>query len=583
MSPEDRREPVTTADFTVGDWLVQPSLNRIRRGADERTLPPQLIDLLAYLAARPGRVVGKDELFEHVWGRRFVAEATLTHALAELRRALGDDARAPRYVETVAKRGYRLVAPVHAPAPAARQRPPSPAVAVLPFRDLSPDGAQAALCDGIAEEIINSLGAVGGLHVTARTSSFALAARGLDVREIGERLGVDRVVEGGVLREGRRLRILVQVVEAATGTTVWSGRLERRGDDLFGLLDEAVLAVIRGLGGNAGAEAAGVLERRHGGDDVSWEHYLEGRFHWNRRLPGDLGTALAAFRRAAETDPAHPLALVGTADVHLVLGLYGLQPPVAAFSEARRTALAALARAPDLAEAHATLGMADACEKGQLLGGDASLARAIELAPSYAPARLWKGLLLASHGQFAAALFQIEAALALDPLSLIALAGRGWVLHQMGRLDEAIRWYRDVLAHDAAFAVAAFHCGRALAASGDPDEALRMLAVARGLGNGWAEGIEGYVHGRRGEVGTARKLLAALRDREARGWLSPAATALVRLGLGEEEAAAADFERALAARDPLLCIFLLRDPLLAAWWRSPRAAHVNARAALPIA
>lgn len=580
MVSEEDPAPLAKVDFTVGDWLVQPSLNRIRRSDGERQLPPQLIDLLGFLAERRGEVVSKDELFEHVWGRRFVAEATLTRAVTELRRALGDDPRAQRYIETVAKRGYRLVVPVH-PAPAgARRRPPSPSVAVLPLRDLSDEADQTALCDGLSEELINSLGAVGGLHVVARTSSFACAGRDLDVRDIGDRLGTDWVVEGGILREGRRLRVLLQVVEVVTGTAAWAARLEREGDDLFNLLDEIVVAVVRGLGGTIGTEARGRLTQRHSGDAASWEHYLEGRYHWNRRLPGDLEAALAAFRRAVVADPLHPLALVGTADVHLVLGLYGLEAPLEAFSEARRHAMAALERAPYLAEAHATLGMADACEKGQLRRGDNCLARAVELAPSYATARLWKGLLLAAQGQFAAALFQIDAALAIDPYSLIALTGHGWVLHQMGRLDEALHWYRSVLERDESFAVAAFHCGLAFAAAGEVDEALRVLAVARSMNNGWAEGVEGFLLGRRGETRPARQRLETLREKQIRGYISAAAPALIHLGLDDENAAMAQFGRALSERDPLLLVFLIRDPLLEAWWRRPNLAHLHRHADL---
>lgn len=214
---------------------------------------------------------------------------------------------------------------------------------------------------------------------------------------------------------------------------------------------------------------------------------------------------------------------------------------------------------------------------------DALVARAVELAPSHAPARLWRGLALAANGQFAAALFQVDAALAIDPLSLVALTGHGWVLHQMRRLDEAVHWHRTVLERDPTFAVAAFHCGRALAATGDVDGALRALEAARGMGNGWAEGYEGYLLGRRGRSRAARARLATLRTTAERGYVAPAASALVHLGLGEEADALALFERSLAACDPLLLVFLIRDPLLEACWRLPDFETLRARAGLPVA
>ena len=154
-------------EFRLGEWLVEPDLNRIQCSHRSVAVEPKVLDVLVCLAERAGQVLSKDQIIRRVWPGTYVSEGILSYSISELRRALGDDARNPRFIETISRKGYRLIAPVtQLDAPPATKS----SIAVLPFSDLSPEKDQEYFCAGIAEEIINHLTRVQSLRVAARTS-----------------------------------------------------------------------------------------------------------------------------------------------------------------------------------------------------------------------------------------------------------------------------------------------------------------------------------------------------------------------------------------------------------------------------
>ncbi|RPJ81152.1 MAG: transcriptional regulator, partial [Acidobacteria bacterium] len=227
--------------FSLGDWLVEPSLNRLTRADEVRHLRSRLMDLLVYLAQHAGRVVTKDQLLEDVWHQRFVAESVLSRSVAELRQLLGDEARHPRVIETIPKRGYRLVATVAEPARGASAGSAGadarPSIVVLPFLDLAPARDHEYFCDGLAEELTNGLAHLRGLRVVARTSAFAFKGKAADVRDIGRQLNVRAVLEGSVQHSDDNVRVTAQLVDASDGCHVWSGRFDRPARDIFAIED----------------------------------------------------------------------------------------------------------------------------------------------------------------------------------------------------------------------------------------------------------------------------------------------------------------------------------------------------------
>ncbi|HEU4691110.1 MAG TPA: winged helix-turn-helix domain-containing protein, partial [Vicinamibacterales bacterium] len=216
------------------------------------------MDLLVFLSSHEGTVVSRDEIIQAVWNGRFISDSTLTRTVADLRRTLGDDATKCEYIETIPKRGYRLVARVSSAAAAStammaeREASPTsrdttrPSLVVLPFANFGPADDR-YFCDGLTEEIINGLARFPGLRVISRTSAFAAHSQGGDISAIGGRLGVTHAIEGSVRRSGDRIRVTAQLIEAGHQSHLWSERFDRALADVFVIQDEIADAIARRL------------------------------------------------------------------------------------------------------------------------------------------------------------------------------------------------------------------------------------------------------------------------------------------------------------------------------------------------
>jgi TolB-like protein len=260
---------------------------RLWAGEREVRLTPKAASVMTLLVAQVGEPVTKEDLFASVWPGTVVTDDALTTCIAELRRALEDDPKQPRFIETRHRRGYRFVAPT-APvaADALSAPPPAPCsepgrastgrdgatIAVLPFADLSRGRDHAYLCEGLAEELINALTHVHGLRVAARTASFRFRDIGVDVQSVGRQLGVSALLEGSVRRSDNRLRISVQLIEVATGYHHWSQRFDRTFDDVFAIQDEIAESVVRSLRGEVLSQREQESIRRLPAHTEAYEH-----------------------------------------------------------------------------------------------------------------------------------------------------------------------------------------------------------------------------------------------------------------------------------------------------------------------
>ncbi len=233
MSSQTRRR------IRFGQHSLEPASGRLWAGEAEVRLTRKSAEVLGRLVAGAGQPVSKEDLFASVWSGTVVSDDALTTCIQELRKALGDDARQPRYIETRHRYGYRFVAPL-APDTGAQGLG---AIAVLPFTDMSPERDQSYFCEGVAEELIDALNGVEGLRVACRSCSFKFRDAGVDVREVGRQLAVSAVVQGSVRRAGDQLRITVQLVDAASGYHEWSRRFEHTLGDVFGIQDEIAATV----------------------------------------------------------------------------------------------------------------------------------------------------------------------------------------------------------------------------------------------------------------------------------------------------------------------------------------------------
>lgn len=454
--------------FTVGAFLVEPGLNRLARGSQQVTVRPQVMDTLVYLAQRPGQVVTADELMDHVWGDVVVGSGSVYNCINELRKVFQDDPQQPRYIETISKRGYRMVAPIGAAQTPAAARPgwkvpallvllaaaavlwwqpwqsgtspakAPPSIAVLPFADLSPGGDQGYFADGIAEALIDSLAGVEGLQVAARTSSFHFRDKQPTVGEVAAALGVAFVVEGSVRTTEDRVRITAQLIAVEDGFHLWSQTYERGQEDIFAIQDEISSAIVKALLDKLALEAPPETPRPD--TPVRFEAYSEflvGLQLLNRRTPESMEAAIPHFEKAVELAPGYAPAHANLAIAYHLLHYYDRLTA----REAWRLGRAASARALELdslnAQAHASAYFMEDLQNihdPQLTHLD----RAVTLNPSYADALNWKALELDSWRRYAEADATLRRALQIDPLSVVVNSHQVARLLRAGRRNEAM-------------------------------------------------------------------------------------------------------------------------------------------------
>jgi TolB-like protein len=359
-------------------------------------LRPKAFDTLLCLVERQGHLVTKGDLLDRVWPGTSVSDAVLTHCITEVRQALHDDPRAPRYLKTVSRAGYKLVVPVQVTEPTDGPRTggraaPEPAVAVLPFANLSADPDGDYLCDGLTEELINGLTKVAPLRVVAHTSSFAFKGRNVDAREIGRQLDVTAILEGSVRKYGSRLRVSAQLIDASSGYHLWCDQYDRRLEDVFAIQDEIAEAILGALRVELLDSRPRPLVRPSTASVEAHRLYLQGRSYWHRRYSGFMQRAMECFERAIAADPGFALARCGLADCHGSLGVWGFVAPHQTFPKARALADEALALDPGLGEAHASRAFVSTFYEWDWKAAQRGFEQAIDLNPGCALTRLWYG------------------------------------------------------------------------------------------------------------------------------------------------------------------------------------------------
>ena len=249
--------------LSFGNCEIDVERRELRRANVPVHVEPQVFDLLIYLVRNRDRVVSKDDLIASIWGGRIVSDSTLTSRINAARTAIGDSGGGQKLIRTIARKGLRFVGAVRAQstddelAPAAdeiqeRSRaalplPDRPAIAVLPFVNMSGDREQEYFSDGISEDIITALSKLRWFFVIARNSSFTYKGKAVHMRQVAEELGVGYVVEGSVRKGGDRVRITVQLNDAATGSHIWAERYDRDLADVFAVQDEITEAIVAAI------------------------------------------------------------------------------------------------------------------------------------------------------------------------------------------------------------------------------------------------------------------------------------------------------------------------------------------------
>jgi TolB-like protein/DNA-binding winged helix-turn-helix (wHTH) protein len=516
------------------------------------------MDLLILLARARGQLVTREEIIRRLWRNAAYVDTEngINTAVRKIRRALGDDAQSPEYIETVVGKGYRLRTgePGPAiPAPADHMEPPRIMLAVLPFENLSGDPGQEYFSDGLTEETIARLGQMAPrtLGVIARTSAMAYKQTRKTVAQIGAELHVHYVLEGSVRRESEQARITAQLIRVQDQTHLWAESFDTRLDSILSVHGKIATAIADQVKLRLGAEQQRRLERPGTHRVDAHDDYLHGLFHMARVTYPELQRAIGYFRRASERDPAYAPAYLGIADAVTRLPITSDVPT----GQVREMAQAAIAKALELDPDSAAARSSDAGFRFWLgwdyTGAVAAARRAIELSFSDALAHYYLAHTLSNIGEHTEALAEIRRTLALDPFSLLANAMYGQFLYHAGRDGEAVEQLLKTRELEPRFWVAQICLAKAYERLGRHAEALECCrqAWASSGGNTEALSIAGYVHAVSGQRAEAERKIHELLARREEHYVPPYNIALIFAGLRDLDSTLHWLEVAFADRD----------------------------------
>jgi serine/threonine-protein kinase len=454
---------------------------------------------------------------------------------------------------------------------------PVPAIAVLPFANMSPEKENEYFADGITEEIINALTKLDGLRVASRTSAFAFKGKDTDVRRIGEQLNVSTVLEGSVRRSGNRLRVTAELVNVRDGYHLWSERFDREMHDVFAIQDEIAHAIVETLKVKLRSPSDSQLVKAQTKNLDAYRLYVEGRYHWNRRGEGLL-RAIECFDRAIMLDPQYAAAHAGLAESHVLIGWYRMASPRQAFPTAKAAAARALSIDDELAEAHNALAFVNMCFDWDWDAAEREFLRALQLNRGYASARHWYSEFLIARGRLSEALDQAYAAQELDPLGLIMNAVVAMANYYKRDFSTAISACERSLHMDPTFTPVMLWLGLSHLALGNNVKAARVFDEERRLSSGRLTTVAfcGVAYARNGQLREAEAALAELTVAARNQYIAAFDFVILEEALRRRDRALAALERALAERSTMLT-WMQHDPLFDSLREEPAFARVATR------
>jgi len=568
----------------VGRWIVDPSLNSMSSEGRSVRLEPKVMGVLVCLAQHPGETLSKEQLFQAVWPNIIVTEDVLKRCIAELRRAFDDDARNPHIIETISKRGYRLVAPVSAlaaaTAPASPESAVTDSIVVLPFANMSADPENEYFADGITEEIIDALSQIQGLHVVARSSAFSFKGKYIDLRIVGEQLKVRTVLEGSVRRADNRLRITAQLVSTADGYHLWSERYDRDMKDVFAIQEEIAQAIAQRL--KITFPGRGTPLVKTGTPNLeAYQSYLKGHALLCKRGPAISG-ALTWYQRAVDLDPNYAPAWAAFAECYTLLCWYGLAAPRDFMPKALEAARRAVTLDPSLAEAHNALAVTSLMYTWDMAEAEREFARAVQLNPKDIQALSWYGFfyLQLSEGRLTEGMEHAKLALASDPLSCYAHTVYALTCVHAGRVTEGVEVSRRAVQLDSESFLANWVLQIALLSSGqfEASVAAGESALAMSGRHPWSIAWLAVALADWGKTGEAEALYLEMQARARRQYVPPTSLAVAASAVAREDEVIRYAREAYEIRDPVCPSFFSRyfylSPRL---YRDPRFREIIAQ------
>jgi DNA-binding winged helix-turn-helix (wHTH) protein/TolB-like protein len=590
--------------FSFDDVTVDFENFKVLKSGELVTLTPRAFDVLAVLLKQPGRVVEKRELFDQVWGETHVTDNALTKIIKEIRQTLDDDATAPRYIETVPKRGYRFIGAVEDQAKSETsqsqravklRQETSPrfvfskvtvvlsvagliaiaafggwlvwrqkavatrsssirSIAVLPFKPLNGDSRDESLELGMAETLITRLSNLKQVVVRPMSAVRKYTDLQQDPVKAGQAVQVEAVLDGSIQKVGERIRVTVRLIDINDGRSVWSEQFDENFTDIFKVQDSIAERITTALTLQLSGREKEQLNKHLTDNPEAYQLYLRAQLFWNGRRQNWIEQSLAHYEKALEKDPNFALAYIGVADCYIMLSGHRMISMPEAETKARPNIIKALEIDDTLAHAHNALAELKYQYEYDWPGAETEFKKAIELNPNVAWIRQAYGWFLMSAGRFDEATVEMEKARELDPSSLTINAGRGRLFYYSRQYDQAIQQFQNIIAvepNDASAYVALAMIYEQkqmypeavdvyLKSSGMPPELSAKLRESFRV-SGW----QGFLH----------KRLEILEARDKAGHVEPYAFANVYVQLGKKDEAFAWFEKTFAARDPIILQF----------------------------
>lgn len=644
--------------ISFDEFCIDPSARRLLRAGQPVRIQDQPFQMLLILVEKSGEVVTREEFRRRLWpeGTFVDFDNSLNAAMNKLREALSDSAEAPRFIETLPRRGYRFICPVQMTetlaegaeprestlvaasetqppaaeesAPVASAAPTQPvagrawrfwmgvtagalaillfavaiigwqfrspaeagsrlALAVLPFKNLSGDPAQNVFTDGLTEEMITQIGRLqpGQLSVVSSSAVERYRNSSQAVSDIGRELNVGYVLEGGVRREGNRVRITAQLVHVDDQLQVFAQTYESDAGALLEIQKDVGARIARALEHEllASTAAAGASGSTAAAMRPAVDAYLHGRFLWSKRTSDGVRKALEYFQKSLAADPNYAPAHAGIADCYMIWSgrLLGLRP-AEAYPRAREAAQKALQLDPSLGEAHATLAVIRFEHDWDFAGADREYRRAIELKPDYAFAHQWYAEYLASMGRHREAVAEIRRALELDAFSRSINLVYGQILMYSRDYEAAAAQFRKLIDLHPDFAEPYAHLNRIYLQQGREREfAEYFLKWAERTGF-LAKELEGYRRAyQRGDVRALLRERKRVLLQQAETYdRAPYMVARIHALLGERDAAFQWLEKAMLQRDDFI-IHVTVDPEFDSIRSDPRFQQLLKRIGLP--
>jgi len=619
-APEKQRGCV----YKFGPFSIDESERQLLREGTPVSLTIKAFDTLLLLVQRNGHLVERSEIIQAIWPNSFVEEGNLSVTIHMLRKALGDDGTDCKYIETVAKRGYRFVGGAREALASESQLPgaivetsvslpevarrstsstriilgsifltlvamtvlfsvvhawkQSEAVvkinslAVLPFRTWNSDVTQDYFKLGLADAIIAKLASTGQIIVRPTSAVLKYADSPPDLLAAGREQRVDAVLAGNIEALPNRVRANAQLLRVSDGTILWAGTFEESSQQVFALEDDMADTVAQSLSIRLPSRTNTRPERRDK-DSKAYQLYLEGRYFWNKRTEEGLRRSIEYFQQAITEDGLFAPAYAGLADSYVLLDSYGVEPASQAYPVAKATALRALQLDDSLAEAHASLGMVYFYYEWNWSEAAKEFKRAIALNPNYALAHSWYALNLGAMGRYDEAIDQVRRAQVLDPLSLEINTVVGRIFYLSRQYSRSVDAYRKVIDLDPQYARAHTRLGMTFAAEGAFVDAIHEFEEAQRLSGSdpYMEGLLGYAYARSGDSVRARKLLQELTQRSRRQDVRAFSMALILIGLGEHDQALTWLRKSYQDRSSSMA-YAKTEPLLDPVRADPRFA-----------